>query len=70
MEQRSAKNVRWHNPKKKGKIGKGDKLIKNQLSRAVGSIFAQIAKHDKYAQVSVKKGIRTHGEKALDALLA
>ena len=44
-------------------------MLKNQLTSAVGSIFDQIAKHDKYAQVSVKKGIKTHGEKALEALL-
>ena len=28
-----------------------------------------MAKHDKYAQVSVKEGIRRHGQKAIDAVL-
>ena len=67
---RSVDRSKWHNAKKKGKLYKGDKWLKNQLTHVVGTIFAQIAKHDKYAQVSVPKGIKRHGDKALEALLS
>ena len=36
----------------------------------VGKVFTQIAKHDRYAQVSVPKGIKSHGERALEVLLS
>ena len=45
-------------------------MSRGQFTKVVGSIFTQIAKHDKYAQVSVPKGIKRRGERALDALLA
>ena len=40
------------------------------LTKIVGTMFAQIANHDKYSQMSVSKGIKRHGDKALDALLS
>ena len=36
----------------------------------VGTFFSQVAKHDKYAQVSVAKVIKRHGDRALEALLS
>ena len=69
VELRSVKRAKWHNAKKKGRLDKGDKWLENQLTHVVGTIFVQIAKHDKYAQVSVPKGIKRHDEKALEALL-
>ena len=44
--------------------------MKNRLTQVVGEIFTQVAKLDKYAQVSVPKEVKRHGEKALNALLA
>ena len=38
--------------------------------RTVGSLFTQLSKVDKYAQVSVNEGIRRHGDKAVAAVLA
>ena len=35
----------------------------------VGVVMTQMSKADKYAQVSVKEGIRRHGQKAIDAMI-
>ena len=70
VELRSVKRTKWYNAKKKGQPYKSDKGLKNQLTHVVGTIFSQIAKHDKYAQMSVSKGMKRHGEKALEALLS
>ena len=40
------------------------------FTRIVGTMFTQIGNHDKYSQMSVSKGIKRHGDKALDALLS
>ena len=42
----------------------------NLYRRIVGTTMTQIAKADKYAQVSVNEGIKRHGDKAIAAILA
>ena len=77
VKSRSGNKPKWHNAKKVGrsrsgpeKQVKGSKCARGELSQAMNVIFAQIAKNDRHAQVSVNKGIRRHGDKALEALLS
>ena len=51
---------KWHNAKKHGRPRSARKC-KGSLADAMHVIFTQIAKNDKYAQVSVDKGVRRHG---------
>ena len=69
---KSRPGPRWKNFKKQDIPPKTRSAprMKNVFSRTTQLIFAQIAKRDKYAQVPVNKGVKMHGDKALDALLS
>ena len=55
---------------KKGK-DKGIKIKSNDMLRRVtGIVMNQIAKQDRYAQVSVREGVKRHGQRAVDAVLS
>ena len=62
VKSRSGNKPKWLNAKKVGrsrsgpeKQVKGSKCARGELSQAMNVIFAQIAKHDKHAQVLVNK---------------
>ena len=55
-----------NNNKKKGINIKSNDLFR----RTVGSLFTQLSKVDKHAQVSVNEGIQKHGDKAVATVLA
>ena len=65
---------RWIN-NKKGKYrappetGKTKRKTQNELSMFMDVIMTQLSKGDKHAQVSIKEGLKRHGDRALDALL-
>ena len=40
------------------------------LRRVTGVVMNQMSKQDKYAHVSVKEGIKSHGKRAIDAVLS
>ena len=61
----------WLSEDKNCNESKCTKLKGNDLyRRIINTTFTQLAKDDKYAQVSVTEGIRRHGEKAIMAVLS
>ena len=56
---------RWVNNKK----GKTKRKKRNEMSMFVDVIMTQLSKGDKHAQVSIKEGLKRHGDRDLDALL-
>ena len=42
----------------------------DMLRRVTGIVMNQIAKQDRYAQVSVREGVKRHGQRAVDAVLS
>jgi hypothetical protein len=74
LHQQSKKQVTFrtkkNNPKKQKRKKKKIKLeIKDMFRKVVGVTMAQMAKADKYAQVSVKEGINRYGHKAVEAVM-
>ena len=66
---KGSKQSKWYNVKKHGRLRSARKC-RGDLANAMHVIFTHIAKNDKYAHISVDKGIRRHGELALNVLLA
>ena len=60
----------WINTHKDPGVTKGTEVKNNDLHRRViNTTFTQMARDDRYAQVSVSEGIKRHGEKAIMAVL-
>ena len=57
------------NSKKKGKEKSINMKSKDLYRQVTGILMNQLKEQDKYAQVSVKEGVRRHGQKALDAVM-
>ena len=51
-------------------MGRGREIkSRENMKIMVGTIMSQIQKSDKHAHISVNKGIKRHGEKAINSLL-
>ena len=59
--------------KKQASTSKGSKTVNMKTDdlyrRTVGTVLTQMAKVDRYSQVSVTEGIKRHGDKAIAAVL-
>ena len=56
--------------KPKHKTSKINMNTKDMLRNVIGITMTQISKEDRYAHVSINEGIKRHGQKAIDAVLA
>ena len=68
VESKRKLKVQWGNSKK-SKKPRSARIKKGSMNEFMHVIFTQLTKNDKYVQKTVYKGIRKHGELALDALL-
>jgi len=60
-------SLRGKSPEKKKQV---KLMVKDMMRRVVSIIMSQISKESKFAQVSVKEGIKRFGESAINAVLA
>ena len=67
---RSAKYNKWVNPKKHINKAKTKIKAKDAFRKVMGIMLSQLSNTDKQAQVSVSAGLKSHGDKALNALLS
>jgi hypothetical protein len=62
--------TKWTNHKKTKRQKKRIKLeVKDMFRKVVGVTMTQMASADRYAQVSVKEGIKRYGHKAIEAIM-